>query len=72
MSDEKLDLKTTVNLPNTEFPQKGNLQKDDIGKIEVLDFMSFVAVKKEGSEQLLRAVQSEKMKGKKYKIVVTT
>ena len=52
--------------------QKGNLQKDDIGKIEVLDFMSFVAVKKAGSEQLLRAVQSEKMKGKKYKIVVTT
>jgi superfamily II DNA/RNA helicase len=51
--------------------QKGGLQKDDIGKIEVLDFMSFVAVKKTLAGRLLEAVQSEKMKGKKYKIVVT-
>lgn len=51
--------------------KKGNLQKEDIGKIEVMDFMSFVAVKKEVTEGLLKAVQSEKMKGKKYKIVVT-
>jgi hypothetical protein len=26
--------------------KKGELAKDDIGKIEILDFMSFVAVKK--------------------------
>lgn len=52
--------------------KKGNLQKDEIGKIEVMDFMSFVAVKKETVEPLLKAVQPEKMKGKKYKIVVTT
>jgi len=51
--------------------KKGQLQKDDIGKIEVLDFMSFAAVKKDRVEALLQAVQSEKMKGKKYKIVVT-
>lgn len=51
--------------------KKGNLQKEDIGKIEVMDFMSFVAVKKEVTEDLLKAVQAEKMKGKKYKIVVT-
>lgn len=50
--------------------KKGNLQKEDIGKIEVMDYMSFVAVKKEVADQLLKAVQSEKMKGKKYKIVV--
>ncbi|HRI60442.1 MAG TPA: DEAD/DEAH box helicase [Saprospiraceae bacterium] len=50
--------------------KKGNLQKDDIGKIEVMDFMSFVAVKKDIAEGLLKAIQSEKMKGKKYKIVV--
>lgn len=51
--------------------KKGNLQKEDIGKIEVMDFMSFVAVKKEVTAGLLKAVQAEKMKGKKYKIVVT-
>jgi superfamily II DNA/RNA helicase len=51
--------------------KKGNLQKDDIGKIEVMDFLSFAAVKKDIAEGLLRAVQSEKMKGKKYKIVIT-
>lgn len=51
--------------------KKGNLEKDDIGKIEVLDFMSFVAVKKNIAGDLLKAIQSEKMKGKKYKIVVT-
>lgn len=50
--------------------KKGNLQKDDIGKIEVLDFMSFAAVKKTVVAPLLAAIQSEKMKGKKYKIVV--
>jgi len=51
--------------------QKGGLQKDDLGKIEVMDFMSFAAVKKDKVAQLLPAVQAEKMKGKKYKIVVT-
>lgn len=50
--------------------KKGDLQKDDIGKIEVMDFMSFVAVKKDIAEDLLKTIQSEKMKGKKYKIVV--
>jgi len=51
--------------------KKGGLQQDDIGKIEVLDHMSFAAVKKELAAGVLRAVQGEKMKGKKYKIVVT-
>ncbi len=51
--------------------QKGGLQKDDLGKIEVMDFMSFAAVKKDKVATLLPAIQAEKMKGKKYKIVVT-
>lgn len=51
--------------------KKGNLKQEDIGKIEVLDFMSFAAVKKELAADALKAIQSEKMKGKKYKIVVT-
>jgi superfamily II DNA/RNA helicase len=53
------------------FSKKGGLGKDDIGKIEIMDFMSFVAVKKEAVPGLLKAIQSEKMKGQKYKIVVT-
>ncbi len=48
--------------------KKGNLSKDDMGKIEILDFMSFVAVKKDIAYQLLKLVAQEKMKGKKYKI----
>lgn len=51
--------------------KKGDLQKDDIGKIEVMDFMSFVAVRKDIAQHLLKAIHTEKMKGKKYKIVVT-
>ena len=51
--------------------KKGNLKQEDIGKIEVLDFMSFAAVRKDLAAGVLRAIQSEKMKGKKYKIVVT-
>jgi hypothetical protein len=48
--------------------KKGELAKDDIGKIEILDFMSFVAVKKKIAVQLLKQVKEEKMKGQKYKM----
>lgn len=48
--------------------QKGNIEKSDLGKIEILDYMSFAAVRFEVAEQVVKAVQSEKMKGKKYKI----
>jgi len=50
--------------------KKGNLEKDDIGLIEVMDFMSFVAVKRHKVTTLLKLVQHEKMKGQKYKIEV--
>ncbi len=50
--------------------KKGALQKEELGKIEMMDHMSFVAVKKEVVAPLLKAVQNEKMKGKKYKIAV--
>ena len=50
--------------------KKGDLQKEDIGKIEILDFMSFVAIKKDKIKQVLQKVTEEKMKGKKYKINV--
>jgi superfamily II DNA/RNA helicase len=51
------------------FLKKGNLKKEEVGIISVLDFMSFVAVKKNKAKQLLTLVQNEKMKGAKYKIV---
>jgi hypothetical protein len=50
--------------------KKGNLTKDDIGLIEVMDFMSFVAIKKQQIKTLLPLIANEKMKGKKYKIEV--
>jgi superfamily II DNA/RNA helicase len=50
--------------------KKGNLEKNDIGLIEVMDFMSFVAVKKNKVTTLLAKIQNEKMKGEKYKVEV--
>lgn len=52
------------------FTKKGHLDKSDIGKIEVLDFMAYAAVKQDVVQDLLEAIRSEKMKGKKYKIEV--
>ena len=52
------------------FSQKGKLEKDDIGLIEVKDFISFVAVKYPKVKSLLQNIKEEKMKGKKYKIEV--
>jgi len=50
--------------------KKGGLKPDDLGKIEMMDYMSFVAVKKDVLKHLLKAIANEKMKGKKYKIAV--
>lgn len=50
--------------------KKGELQNDDLGKIELLDHMSFVAVKKDQVQAVLKKIQGEKMKGAKYKIEV--
>jgi ATP-dependent RNA helicase DeaD len=50
--------------------QKGKLEKEDIGLIEVKDFFSFAAVKIDKTVALLSHIKNEKMKGKKYKIEV--
>lgn len=50
--------------------QKGQLGKEDIGLIEVKDFMSFAAIKKDKLNKTLKLINVEKMKGKKYKIEV--
>ena len=52
------------------FSQKGNLEKADLGLIEVKDFISFAAVKRSKIQQLLKDIQDQKMKGKKYKIAI--
>lgn len=46
----------------------GALEKADLGLIEVVDFMSFAAVKTSKINDLLKKITNEKMKGKKYKI----
>ncbi len=50
--------------------QKGNLEKGDLGLIEVKDFISFAAVKRSKIQQLLKDIKDQKMKGKKYKIAI--
>ena len=50
--------------------KKGNLEKVDLGLIEVKDFISFAAVKRSKIQQLLKDIQDQKMKGKKYKIAI--
>ncbi len=52
------------------FAQKGQLAKDDLGRIEVGDFMSFASVRRSKVADLLSRIQNEKMKGRKYKIEV--
>ena len=48
--------------------QKGQLGKDDIGKIEVKDYHSFVAVRRGNTRQLLSRIRGEKIKNMKAKI----
>lgn len=51
--------------------QKGKLEKDELGLIEVLDFSSYAAVKRSKIEQMLRLVKEEKIKGRKIKMEVS-
>jgi superfamily II DNA/RNA helicase len=52
------------------FSQKGQLEKGDLGIIEVKDFVSFAAVKTIKVNALLNQIKDQKMKGKKYKIEI--
>jgi len=54
------------------FLQKGNLIKEDLGLIEVKDTTSYVAVKRNKVEKLLKALSGEKIKGKKLKLEVAS
>nr|WP_294946857.1 DEAD/DEAH box helicase [uncultured Mucilaginibacter sp.] len=51
--------------------KKGELNKEDLGLIEVLDFSSYAAVKRVRAERVVALVKNEKIKGKKVKIEVS-
>lgn len=49
---------------------KGKLKKEDVGLIEVKDFFSFVAVRRNLASHTLQLIKAEKVKGKKIKIEI--
>lgn len=52
------------------FIQTGKLDKNDLGLIEVKDFISFIAIRSKSVKDLLNNIKDQKMKGKKYKIEI--
>lgn len=52
--------------------KKTKLAKEDIGLIEVLDYSSYVAVKRKLIKQTVELIKNEKIKNKKVKIEVAT
>lgn len=50
--------------------QKGQLKKEDIGLIEVKDYLSFVAVRKNKLGEALRLIQDQRMKNKKVRFEI--
>ena len=51
--------------------QKGQLAKEDLGLIEVLDHTSYAGVKRNKIEQVVKLVRAEKIKNKKVKIEIS-
>lgn len=51
--------------------KKGELAKDDLGLIEVLDYSSYAAVKRTQIERVVALVKNEKIKGRKIKIDIS-
>jgi len=51
--------------------QKGGLVKEDLGLIEVLDYSSYAAVKRNKIEKTVQLLKAEKIKNKKVKIEIS-
>ncbi|WP_257670287.1 DEAD/DEAH box helicase [Parapedobacter tibetensis] len=51
--------------------KKGELDKENLGLIEVLDHSSYAAVKRNQIERVVQLVKNEKIKGKKIKIEIS-
>jgi superfamily II DNA/RNA helicase len=52
--------------------QKGQLQKDELGKIEVLDHSAYAAVKTDKIVKTLQLIKEEKIKGRKIKMEISS
>lgn len=53
------------------FYKKGGLVKDELGKIEVLDYCAYVAVKRSKSKELMSNLRSEKIKKQSFIVAVS-
>jgi superfamily II DNA/RNA helicase len=51
--------------------QKGKLQKEELGLIEVLDYTSYAAVSSEKADVVIQLMKNEKIKNKKVKIEIS-
>lgn len=51
--------------------QKGGLQKDELGKIEVLDHSAYVAIRSSKIEKTLHLIKDEKIKNKKVRMAIS-
>jgi hypothetical protein len=51
--------------------KKGGLDKEDVGLIEVLDYTSYAAVKRNKIEKVVQEIKGEKIKNKKVKIDIS-
>jgi len=52
--------------------QKGQLNKDDLGKIEVLDHSAYIAIKADKITKALHLVKNQKIKNQKIKIDISS
>jgi len=52
--------------------QKGQLQKEELGKIEVLDHSAYVAVKASKINKMLQLIKEEKLKNRKIKMEISS
>jgi ATP-independent RNA helicase DbpA len=51
--------------------QKGKLLRDDLGRVEVLDYSSYAAVRNDKIDGLHKLIREEKIKNKKVKIAIS-
>lgn len=52
--------------------QKGNLQKEELGRIDILDHSAYAAVRSNKIAQTLQLIKNEKIKNKKVKIEIAS
>jgi superfamily II DNA/RNA helicase len=52
--------------------QKGNLQKEELGRIDILDHSAYAAVRSNKVAQTLQLVKNEKIKNRKFKIEIAS